>query len=66
MDTSVIDLDTKLVVVYYNGGKPNLLCARNDATLFGLNGQLDQINSWHNHKDTRSVDGIEYQCPLID
>jgi len=67
MEIFVIDPDTKLVAVYYNGGTPShLFRIGTDVTLFGLKDQLDQINRELNHRDTRRVDGVEYQCPSID
>lgn len=66
IDTSIIDLNTKLVLVYYNKGKSNLLRVRNDVTLFGLKDQLDKINRRLNNKDTRRVDNVEYRRPSTE
>lgn len=55
MNPSVIDLNTKLVVVYYNGGNPYLFMVQVDVTLSDFKDQLGQLN----HKDTRRVDGVE-------
>jgi len=55
------------VTVYYNGGTPpNLFKIHNDVTLSGLKDELDQINCQLNHKDTRRVVDVEYQCSLSD
>ncbi|KEH41036.1 hypothetical protein MTR_1g041105 [Medicago truncatula] len=50
MATSIIDLNTKLVAIYCNGGKPHLFRVRNDVTFSG---------------DTRRVDDVEYRHPSI-
>jgi hypothetical protein len=64
---SVIDPNTMLFVVYYNWGKPpHMLRVCTDVTLSGLKDQLDQINCQLNHKDTRSVDGVNYRRPSTD
>ena len=60
MDTSVIDLDTKVVGVYNNEGKPNVFKVRNFVMLFVLKDQLGKINCQLNHIDTSRVDGVEY------
>jgi len=45
MENSIIDPNTKLAAVYYNGGKPpHLFKIRTDITLSWLKDQLDQIN----------------------
>jgi hypothetical protein len=63
MDTSIIDLNTKLIAVYYNKGKPpHMFKVWNDFMLFRLKDQLNQIN----HKDTSRVDDVEYRRPLTD
>jgi len=54
MDTYPINVNTKLVAVYYNTGKPNQFRVDVDVTLSNLKEQLDQINSRINHKDTRT------------
>jgi len=66
MNTSIIDLNTKLVAAYYNKGKPHMFKVRNNVTLFGSNNQLDQINRQLNQIDTRRVDDVEYQRPSTD
>ena len=67
MQNSVFDPNTKLAAIYYNGGKPpHLFRIPTDVTLFGLKSQLNQINLELNYRDTRRVDGVEYQCPSID
>lgn len=53
MNPSVIDLNTKLVVVYYNRGNPKFFMVQVDVTLSGFKDQLGQLN----HKNTRRVDG---------
>jgi len=61
MENSVFDLKTKLVAVYYNGGKlPHMFRIHIDVTLSGLKDQLDQINRQLNYIDTEMVDGVEY------
>jgi len=63
----VFDPNTKLTIVYYNGGKPpHLFRIRTDHTLSGLKGQLDQINRQLNYRDTQRVDGVEYWRPSTD
>jgi len=47
--TYQVNVSIKLVVVYYNGEKPNLFRLHNDVTLYGLNDQLDQINGELKH-----------------
>lgn len=66
MDISAIDLNTKLVVVYYNGGKPHLFRVQNDITLSKLKDQLYQINHQLSHRDTRIVDNVDYRRPSTD
>ncbi|AES67596.1 hypothetical protein MtrunA17_Chr2g0327941 [Medicago truncatula] len=67
MDTLVIDLNTKIVAIYYNRGKLSYLFrVRNYVTLFGFKDQLNQINRQMNHVDTRRVDSVEYRRPLTD
>jgi len=67
MEFHGFDLNTKLAVVYYNGGTPpHLFRIRNDVTLSGLKDELDQINRQLNHRDTRRVVGVDYRCPLSD
>jgi len=67
MENFFFDPNNKLVVVYYNGGKPPyLFWIHTDVTLSGLNGQLDQINRQLNYKDIRMVDGVEYRRPSTD
>jgi len=36
MDILIIDLNTKLVVIYYNRGNPHLFWFQNDVTLPGV------------------------------
>jgi hypothetical protein len=61
---SVIDPNTKLVAIYYNGEKPpHLFKIHTDVTFFGSKDQLDQINRQLNHKDTMRVDCNEYRRP---
>jgi len=55
MEFPGFDLNTKLAPIYYN-----------DVTLSRLKDELDQINRQLNHKDTRRVVCVEYQCPLSD
>jgi len=44
MENFVFDLNTKLAIVYYNGGKPpRLFKIRNDVTLSRSKSQLNQI-----------------------
>jgi len=62
MDTSLIDMNTKLALVYYNGVKPHLFRVRNDVTLSRLKDQLDQLK----HKDTRRVYDVDYRRPSIN
>jgi len=64
MDTSIIDINIKLVIVYCNRGKLHMFRIRNDVTLSELKDELNQINRQLNHKDTRRVDGVDYRCPL--
>jgi hypothetical protein len=67
MENSVFHPNTKLVAVYYNGGKPpHLFRIPTDITLSGLKGQLNQINLELNYRDTRRVDGVESRRPSID
>jgi len=67
MELIGFDPNTKLAAVYYNGGTPpHLFRIHNDVTLSGLKDELDQINCQLNHRDTRRVVGVEYQCPLSD
>jgi len=67
MENSLFNSNTKLVVVYYNGGKsPHQFRIHIDVTLFGLKSQLNEINLELNHRDTRRVDDVEYQCPSTD
>jgi len=47
MKTYLVDLNNKLDVVYYNGGKSNIFKVRVDVTLCGLKDQLDQFNQRH-------------------
>jgi hypothetical protein len=62
MDIYVIDLNTKLAAVYYNGGKsPYLFRICTDVTLYGLKDRLDQTNCQLNHRDTTRVNGVEYR-----
>ena len=65
MDTYPINVNTKLVAVYYNIGKPNQFRVDVDVTLSNLKDQLDQVNSILNHIDTRRVDIVEYRHPSI-
>lgn len=51
----LIDVNTKLVTMYYNEGKPNLFRVHIDVTLSSLKNQLDQINS--------QMDNDEYPRP---
>jgi len=45
MENYVFNSNTKLVAVYYNGGKPSYLFRiSTDVTLSGLKGQMNQIN----------------------
>jgi len=58
MNTYPVDLNTKLVTIYYNEGKSNLFRVWVDVTLSVLKVRLDQINCWLNHRDTRMVDNV--------
>ena len=61
MEFPDFDPNTKLAVVYCNGGTPlHLFRIRNDVTLSGLKDERDQINRQLNHRDTRRVVGVEY------
>ena len=67
MEFSGFDPNTELAAVYYNGGTPpHLFRIHNDVTLSKLKDELDQINRQQNHRDTSTVVGVEYQCPLSD
>jgi len=67
MEKSIFDSNTKLAVVYYNGGKPpHLFRICIVVTLSELKGQLDQINRQLNYRDTRRVDNVEYWRPSTD
>ena len=44
MDIYLVDPNTMLAAVYFNGGKPNLFRVLVDVTLVDLKDQLDQIN----------------------
>ncbi|KEH16939.1 hypothetical protein MTR_0064s0170 [Medicago truncatula] len=67
MENSVFNLNTKLVVVYYNGEKPpHLFRIRTDITHSGLKSQLNEINLELNRRDTQRVDGVEYRRPPTD
>jgi len=61
MNTYPVDVNTKLVVVYYNEEKPNIFKIYVDVTLYGLKDHQDQINGRLIHKDTRRVDNVEYR-----
>jgi len=39
-----VDINIKLVLVYYNRVKPNMFRVHVDVTLFGIRDKLDQIN----------------------
>lgn len=58
-------MNTKLAVEFTIAEKLNLLMVHIDITLCDFKGQLDQINSL-NHKDTRTVDSVEYRRLSID
>jgi len=61
MEFCGFDPNAKLAAVYYKGGtSPHLFRIRNDVTLSGLKGEMDQINRQLNHRDTRRVVGVEY------
>jgi len=49
-----------------HGTPPHLYRICNGVTLSGLKDELDQINRQLNHRDTRRVVGVEYQCPVSD
>lgn len=67
IEISVIDPNTKLASVYYNGGKPShRFRIHTDVNFCGLKDQLDQINHQLNHKDIRRVDVVEYRRPSTD
>jgi hypothetical protein len=67
MEFPGFDPNTKLAVVYYNGGTPpHLFRIHDDVTLSGLKDELDQLNRQLNRRDTRRVVGVEYRCPLSD
>ena len=67
MEFPGFDSNTKLAAVYYNGETPpHLFRIRNNVTLSALKDELGQINCQLNHRDTRRVVGVEYQCPLPD
>jgi len=58
----LIRTPSKLAAVYYNRGKPpHLFRIHTDVTLYGLKGQLNEINLELNHRDTQRVDGVEYR-----
>jgi hypothetical protein len=59
-------MNTKLAVVYYNRGKPNLFRVHVDVRLSGLKDHLHQINGHLNHIDKRKVDTVEYRRLSID
>jgi len=65
MDTSVINLDMKLVVVYYDGGKNQFVQVWNIVRMYGFKDELDQINGRLNHKDMM-VNDVEYRHPSVD
>jgi len=46
-------MNTKLTVVYYNCGKPNMIRVFIDATMSDLKDQLNQINVRLNYGDTK-------------
>ena len=65
MESPGFDPNTKVAVIYYNGGTPpHLFRIRNDVTLSRLKDELNQINRQLNHRDTRRVVGVDYRCPL--
>jgi len=66
MDIYLVDPNTMLAAVYFNGGKPNLFRVMVDVTLVDLKDQLDQINWQLNHIDTRRVDNVGYRRPSVD
>jgi len=64
MEFPSFDPNTKLAAIYYNGGtSPHMFKIHNDVTLSWLKDELDQINCQLNHRDTRRVVGVDYQCP---
>jgi len=67
MEIFFFNPNTKLVAVYYNGGKPpHLFRIDTDVTLFGFKGQLDQTNCQLNYRDTQRVDSLKYRRPSTD
>ena len=55
MNTYLVDLNTKLVAIYYNVGKPNLFRVQVNVTMLDLKDQLDQINRELNQRDIRRM-----------
>jgi len=52
----LVDPNTMLATVCFNGGKPNLFKVRVDVALVDLKDQLDQIIRLLNHRDTKRVE----------
>jgi len=66
IDNSVIDLNTKLAVIYYNVGKtPSAQCLK-WCHIYGLKDQHDQIDCKLECRDTRRMYNVKYQFPSID
>ena len=67
MDNYSVYPITMLVEVCFNGGKPNKLYrVQVNVTLKDLKDQLNQINRRLNHRDSKRVEDVEYQCLSID
>jgi len=52
-NTYTLDINTQLVVVYYNVEKPNMFMVDINVTLHGLKDQLNQINDHLNHRHNK-------------
>lgn len=66
MNTFVIDLNTKLAAIYYNGEKSNLFRVLVDVTLSRLKDQMNHIKRPLNRRDTRTMDIVDYCRPSTD
>ncbi|MCH80075.1 hypothetical protein A2U01_0000837 [Trifolium medium] len=61
MEILEFQLNTHLVAVYYNRGKPNLLRVHVDVTLADLKHHLSQLNSHLHFGNERTVTDVEYR-----
>jgi len=59
MNIYSLKINTNIVVVYYNKGKPNMFRIHMDITLCDLKDPLEQIDGRLNDGYTRRVDNVE-------